>query len=234
MKKMIITGATGGLGIALVQEYIKRGYYIFACDIKKTSTICDLCARYPAQLVFHEMDISSTTCVKAVVDAVKRQTQLIDILINGAAILTENSACVLEDFDIDQALTVYNINALGALRVTKEVLPLLKASEDRLLINLSSEAGSMTTHSDYIIRYDYCMSKAAVNMQSIILQRYLKPDGIKVLIVHPGWVCTAMGGEIAPVLPAQSAEGIAALGEKYKHKLDAPLYLDYDDQVRAW
>jgi NAD(P)-dependent dehydrogenase (short-subunit alcohol dehydrogenase family) len=78
------------------------------------------------------------------------------------------------------------------------------------------------------------MSKASLNIQSVILQRYLKPDGIKVLLMHPGWIRTSMGGEKAPVLPENSARGIADVAAKYAHALDAGMYFDYDGSPRAW
>ena len=80
---------------------------------------------------------------------------------------------MIENFDIDGSIALFDVNALGPLCVTKACLDLLRRGGEKLVINISSEAGSMTSHADYINRYDYCMSKAALNVQSVILQRYL-------------------------------------------------------------
>lgn len=99
---------------------------------------------------------------------------------------------------------------------------------------MSSEAGSITSHADYIKRYDYCMSKAALNIQSVILQRYLKPEGIKVVLMHPGWVNTPMGGAEAPVSPEESAKGVVEVAEKLMHKPDTYMYWNYNGTERPW
>lgn len=56
-------------------------------------------------------------------------------------------------------------------------------------------------------------------MQSVILQRYLKPENIKVLLINPGWVRTAMSGPNAPLLPAESAKCVAQVVDKHMHDL---------------
>ncbi len=234
MKNVLITGVSGGLGSALAREYIKRGYFVLGCDLFKSDKLDALLNADQVQFQFVEMNAGEDESVRRAFEEISRKTDAIDIIVNAAGILPANSANILEDFDITASLDVFNINTLGPLRVTKAFLQLLKNSEDKMLVNISSEAGSMTTHADYTFRYDYCMSKAGVNMQSIILQRYLKDDGIKVLAVHPGWMRTQMGGEEAPITPETSAKGIADLSVKYMHQLDSGIYFDYDGSSRAW
>ena len=234
MKNVLITGVSGGLGFALAQEYIERGYFVFGCDLFKSDKSSDLSSGDKVQFQFVELNAGDDESVRRAFEKIAEQTNTIDVIINAAGILPPNSENKLEDFDISASLDVFNINTLGPLRITKAFLELLKNGEDKMLVNISSEAGSMTTHSNYINRYDYCMSKAGVNMQSIILQRYLKGDGIKVLAVHPGWMKTQMGGEEAPLSPETSAKGIADLSEKHKHQLDSGIYFDYDGSSRAW
>ena len=126
------------------------------------------------------------------------------------------------------------MNALGPLRVTKALIGLLRRGSKKPLVNISSEAGSMTSHADYINRYDYCMSKAALNIQSVILQRYLKPEGIRVLLFNPGWMHTPMGGPDAPVNPDDSARGIADLSESLRSRPDSYMYWNYNGTERPW
>jgi len=234
MKTVLITGSSGGLGSCLVTEYIKRGYFVFGCDIQKGDRLDLIASQYPTQLTFVLMNAGDDESVRNAAEIVAGQTAGLDLIVNAVGILPPNSAKKLEDFDITASLDVFNINALGPLRVVKEFVSLLKKGEDKVIVNISSEAGSMTTHNNYINRYDYCMSKAGVNMQSIILQRYYKPDGIKVLAVHPGWMKTGMGGEKAIIEPEISAKGIADLAEEHKHHLDHGIYFDYDGSSRAW
>jgi NAD(P)-dependent dehydrogenase (short-subunit alcohol dehydrogenase family) len=77
------------------------------------------------------------------------------------------------------------------------------------------------------------MSKAALNMQSRILQNYLQPRGFKVLAVHPGWMQTDMGGVNADIAASEAAEGIFRLAEKDWAPED-PIYMDYRGQPMPW
>ena len=234
MKKVLITGVSGGLGSCLATEYLKRNYQVYGYDIKDNTKVENIKNMYPEKFEFILMDTSSDESVIRAGTIINQYTESLDILINAAAILPPNSANVLEDFDITQSMELFAVNTLGPLRVVKDLLPLIKKGEEKLIVNISSEAGSMTTHCDYITRYDYCMSKAALNMQSIILQRYLEKDGIKVLLIHPGWLRTEMGGKEAPILPSESAESIVRLTETYKYSENMGMFLDYDGSTRAW
>jgi len=228
MKYAAIVGAGGGLGSELSKLYLESGWFVFGFDLAASARVSELSEAHPGRFQFDCLDITSDAMVGEAARQVAARTDRLDLLVNAAGILTRNGEKHLEDFDISQSLAVFDINALGPLRVTKAMLPLLKAGDDRVLVNISSEAGSMQTNNNYIRRYDYCMSKAAVNMQSVILQRYLKPDGIKVLAVHPGWMQTEMGGARAPVHPRDSARGIAELAARYAHNLDSPIFFDYN------
>lgn len=234
MKKVLITGVSGGLGLCLAAEFAGRNYCVYGYDIDNNERIKQLQADFPEQFEYFQMDIRNDESVTETGKILRQKTGSLDIIVNAAAVLPPNSANLLENFDISGSLEVFSTNSLGPLRIVKDLLPLIKKGEDKMIINISSEAGSMTTHCDYINRYDYCMSKAALNIQSIILQRYLRPEGIKVLLIHPGWVRTGMGGKDAPVLPSESAEGIVKLAEKYRHTSDTGMFYDYDGSTRAW
>ena len=77
------------------------------------------------------------------------------------------------------------------------------------------------------------MSKAALNMQSKILQNYLGSRGFKVLAIHPGWMRTNMGGPNAAISPDESAEGIFQLALR-EWKADDPIYVDYRGVPLPW
>ncbi|MDO5435019.1 MAG: SDR family NAD(P)-dependent oxidoreductase [Clostridia bacterium] len=229
MKQMLITGAAGGVGSCLVREYIDRGYHVYAADIQSDPP------EWPAEYcTYIRTDVSDTDSVHALAEKLHEMTDHLDIILNASGVLYEKSERRLEDFDIDAALPMYSINALGPLRVVQCCVDLLRRGEDKLLVNISSEAGSITTHADYIKRYDYCMSKCALNMQSVILQRYLSKDGIRVLLIHPGWVRTRMGGPEAPLSPEESARGVALTVDAHRHDPENGMYFDYDGSPRPW
>lgn len=234
MKNIAITGAAGGLGRALTRQYLDMGWTIWAYDVKGNAHTDAFLAEAPGHYHFAPLDITDGAAVAGAAEALEREIHGLDVLVNAAGILTKNGEKQLEDFDIEDALRVFDINALGPLRVTKAMLPLIKRGGVRVLVNISLETGSMQTNNNYTRRYDYCMSKAAVNMQSVILQRAVRDDDIKVLAIHPGWMQTEMGGPRATTPPVETAAGIAALVEKYAHNLDSPIYMDYNGTPRPW
>ena len=231
MKNIVITGVSGGLGRCLAEEYLGEGCQVFGFDINEDD-ICNYLQN--DNFSFGIMDITYDISVKDNAQKLFGKIGHIDILINCAGILPENSEKRLEDFEVSGALEVFNTNALGPLRVTKQLLKLVKNSEAGVIVNISSEAGSLQAHADYVIRYDYCMSKAALNMQSIILQRYLEEDEIRVLAVHPGWMQTRMGGQEAPLKPSDSAKQIKRLITHHQYDYHNRVLMDYNDKIRPW
>jgi NAD(P)-dependent dehydrogenase (short-subunit alcohol dehydrogenase family) len=231
IKNVLITGASRGLGTTLTELYLSKEYTVFiGVRNAHANTIQVLKDKYKDRLQVLELDVSNDCSVKAAGEKFKNYNTCLDIIINNAAI---HSSDTLEDIDFDKSLEMYNINTLGPLRVIKNFLPYLEKGTTKVLANISSEAGSIGS-CPRKGEINYCMSKAALNMQSVILQNYLKKDGIKVLAVHPGWMKTDMGGKNADIEAAESAMGIYNIIEKYKHDLDSPMYLDYKDEKLKW
>ena len=237
MHSILISGAAGGFGDQLTRLYVKLGYRVFATDMKQSDTVTELLKDYPLQFSFCAADVTKDAQIETLKRFVSERTDSLDILLNAVGILFPQSRNPLEEMDFGIALKTLDINTLGPLRLIKAFLPLLKAGEEKMIVNISSEAGSLKTHNNYVNRYDYCMSKAALNMGSVILQRYLAPTGLRVLLVHPGWMKTEMGGEKAPLSPMASAEHIAALiqlkRKGNKLKTDS-MFFDYDGTPRPW
>lgn len=233
-KSVLIAGASRGLGLSLVHEYLKNGFTVFAgvrnINSEKIKAIIN---EFSNSLIIIEMDVASTASVKSAAKQVTSYCDKLDIVINNAGIHSEDSFQVLEDVNLDNALEVYNVNSIGALRVAKEFLALLENGEDKMLVNISSEAGSIGS-CQRKKEFDYCMSKAAVNMGSVLLQNYLKERKIKVLSVQPGWMRTDMGGSSAHIDPKEAAEAIFKLIEKNEHNLDAPVFVDRFGAILPW
>jgi NAD(P)-dependent dehydrogenase (short-subunit alcohol dehydrogenase family) len=116
--------------------------------------------------------------------------------------------------------------------VVREMLPLLEASPSAKIINITSQLGSLerkTSGGDY----SYCSSKAALNMLSRTLAADLSGRGIPVIVVHPGWVQTDMGGSSASLTPHQSAAGIIALLDKLTLK-DTGKFFTWEGRPHPW
>ena len=115
----------------------------------------------------------------------------------------------LTDFNYEAATRTFEVNALGALRVSQALLPHLRRGSDKTLAYISSVLGSIsnTTAPDHLA---YRVSKAALNMIACSIAFELRDDQILSIVVRPGWVRTAMGGPNAPTSPAEAAEAILA------------------------
>ena len=129
--------------------------------------------------------------------------QALDVLINNAGVLTEDS---LQDFDAARIRQQFEVNALAPLLLTRALLPNLRAGSKVVLI--SSRMGSVADNSSGGY-YGYRMSKAALNMAGKGLALDLKGANIAVGILHPGLVATEMGGPQG-IPPAESAANLLA------------------------
>jgi len=241
-KTVLITGANHGLGLSLVKEFLSHDYIVFAGVYKLTpeSQIQDIKDNDDLHII--NMDVSDLKSVEEAAGYVRGITQKLDILINNAGILCKDSYDkkhynVFETLDFDSMKTAYDVNALGALRVANVFSSMLMDGEYKLLINISSEAGSIgaCTVSDW---HGYRMSKAAMNMAGALIHNAYVKQGGMVWQIHPGWMQTYMHGDrydIAELTPEYSAEQI------YKMVLDAgayktgkPVYMDIDGTPWPW
>ncbi len=133
---------------------------------------------------------------------------------------------------------MFNVNALGALRVTEAFVPLVMNSASKMIANISSEAGSIgqNKRSSW---FAYCMSKAALNMGSSLVHNGLKEAGGHVLLIHPGWVQTFMRGELdvaAELTPTESAGKIIGLIRERigQSPGDVPAFIDVYGNSMPW
>ena len=171
--------------------------------------------------------------VRTFAETVGARSPSLDVLVNNAAVNPEKGV-ELEALDIALTKTVLDVNALGPLRMTQALLGLLERGEKKTIVNVSSEAGSLTTcgRSSW---FGYCMSKAALNIQSRLLENYLEPRGFRVVSLHPGWLKTPMANFEGPLAPEEAAARIAAL--VLDPKLDPPKssgFLQYDGTTHPW
>ena len=205
--RILVTGASRGLGLEFVRQALARGDTVVAGarDLQRSSALLDLSGAYPGRLHTLALDVADSTRFGHFADAVAERVPSLDLLINNAGILARG-----ETFGNLQAATfidAFNTNALGPLLLTQSLTPLLQRGIDPLVLNLSSDLGSMThTAGFYLPSYD--VSKAALNMVGVLLGHALAEHGVRVLNLHPGWVRTDMGGDGAQLDASDVVESI--------------------------
>lgn len=236
VKTAYVTGCDRGLGLALAKVLFAEGYKVFAGSyLTDWPELTELAEKEP-NLRIVPVDIASDKSVAKAADIVAAETDRLDILINNAAIYRDRSEDILGDLYFEDMLNMYNTNTLGTLRVTQSVIRLLMNGEGKRIVNISSEAGSIADNWRKR-EYGYCMTKAAVNMQSAILQNHVKEFGIKVMCFHPGWVRSYMSGKFndqATVEAIDSAKGIVAQALKPQDITELPTYIDYTGKPLPW
>ena len=228
---LLISGTDHGVGAALVRLFSERGDTVFAGVLGASSREI-----LPSGGVVYwvPLDIGSDAGVAQAAEFVRTKTDHLDLIINNGAILGDIDSTLFDRLDFDQMLKVYNVNTLGSLRVTQAFLGLLLAGQEKLVVNVSSEAGSLgTCHRKNW--YAYAMAKAALNMQSCLVHNLLEDHGGRVLVVHPGHVRTYMRGEVDVTGALSPGEAAEAIGENIKNSRPGALeFRGPDGELIPW
>lgn len=233
MAVWLITGANRGIGLGLTSLVLKRGDHVIACmrEPAKAEALAAQKDIHGDRLTVLALDVTDKTSVAA---AAKAVTQPVDVLVNNAGIFgpreSDSPGQEALDMDFDAFADVLAVNTLGPLRVSQAFLPQVEAARGKI-ITITSRMGSLANSSSGAIAYR--ASKAAVNKVMLGLADAVRPKGIPVLLVHPGWVKTDMGGTGADITTAQSVAGIAALADKLDMSLSGQ-FRNYDGTPIAW
>ena len=189
-KNVLITGASRGLGASIAKIFAKNGDNIII-NYNKSFDSANLLKKeledkYNSKVLLVRADISLENEVKNMFDAIKKEFNSIDILINNAGVAIDSS---LEEKSADEFMKVISVNLLGTFLVTKYAINLMNIGS---IINISSTNGIDT---GYIESVDYDSSKAGVIALTHDFAKYLAPK-IRVNCVAPGWINTDMNNDL--------------------------------------
>ena len=193
-KVWFVTGASKGLGRSFVLQLLDQGYKVAATsrnleDLRKITTHDNFLPL--------SVDLKSENSVKAAVDATIQQFGSIDVLVNNAGFGQIGS---LEELSDAEARNSFDVNVFGLLNVTRAVLPHMRAQQSGHIFNISSIAGFTGAFPGFGI---YCATKFAVDGLSESLFAEVKPFGIHVTIVSPGYFRTEFLSAGSLGIPAQ-------------------------------
>lgn len=195
MSNVLITGCNRGIGLELCRQFAARGDNVIGVCRHSSGELDALGVR-----VIAGIDVADGATMSRLRDGVGEQR--IDILVNNAGILRRDS---LDEIDYEEMQQQYQVNALGPLRVTEALLGNL--GEGSKVAIITSRVGSIEDNSSGG-NYGYRASKTAVNMIGTNLMHDLKPRGIAVGLLHPGYVTTDMTGGQGLTTPPESAAGL--------------------------
>lgn len=200
--RFVVTGANRGIGLEFVKQLTARGEDVDATardpgDAPELQAL----ARPGVRLRIHPLDVADDASVAAFADQLPPGP--VDVLINNAGVSGVKGGEPIDPADI---LRVFNVNAVGTLRVVRALLPRLREGKEKKIVNLTSILGSIAEATGG--RFAYRLSKTALNMATKILAEDLRGEGFRTVALHPGWVQTRMGGAAAPLPPDQSIRGM--------------------------
>jgi short-subunit dehydrogenase len=212
----VITGAANGIGRAIAVSLARRGCHLALADIDEVGMedTAELVRAHGVHVSLHGLDVADRVAVAQFPDAITAEHAGVDILVNNAGVAVGGSFEQVADEDFEW---LFKINFWGVVRMTRAFLPLLRASDDARVVNLSSVYGLIAPPEQAA----YSASKFAVRGFSESLRHELEGSRIGVSVVHPGGVATSIA-EKARVPAGISEEEIARRQAKYRKLLRLP------------
>ncbi|WP_079052198.1 oxidoreductase [Streptomyces regalis] len=185
----LVTGASSGIGKEAARALVAAGFEVIGTG-RKTSGLTP-----PAGVSYLDLDVASDESATAVVEQAIDRLGRIDVLVNNAGI---GSAGAVEENSLAQAQSVFNINVFGVMRMTKAVLPHMRAQGGGRVINISSVLGVVPQPFMAL----YVASKHAIEGYSESLDHEVREHGVRVLIVQPAYTKTSFDANAAqPEIP---------------------------------
>ena len=232
MKTALVTGANRGIGLELVHQLKHTGHIVIACcrDAEAAKGLG------PVADKVIQIDVRKDHDIYNLVQALKDRP--IDLLINNAGVIGEREATLKfmgsEDSENRESfLEVLDVNCVSVIQLSTALLPNIQASQDKNILVISSTMGSISENQQGGY-YAYRASKSAVNaaMRSFAID--VAPLGVHVMLIHPGWVKTRMGGTDALIEASESVAGILKQAELYFSDSHAAELRRFDGGVIAW
>lgn len=173
----LVTGASSGIGKAAAAALVEAGFEVVGTSRKSAEV------EPSADITFIDLDVTDDGSVERAVQQVIDRFGKIDVLVNNAGIGSSGAA---EDSSIEQDRRVFDINVFGVMRMTKAVLPYMRARKSGRIVNISSVVGFIPQ--PYMAAYS--ASKHAIEGYTESLDHELREHGIRALLVEPAWTNT--------------------------------------------
>ena len=224
MKTALITGANKGIGYEVARQLGSKGFHVFVGDrnARAGRKAVEEIAKKCGKATFLEIDVADNDSVTKAAREFSNIEDHLDVLVNNAGIVADGDEAILEISD-ELFRKTLETNTLGALRVTRAFLPLLRKSKAPRVINVSSGSGQLTGGADGWAPA-YSISKSALNGVTSQLAAALPKFAVNA--VCPGWVRTDMGGENASRSVEEGADTIVWLASEAPHDLTGKFLRD--------
>jgi len=225
--RVLITGANRGLGLEFARQYAQNGWQVLACcRTPQHADALKALAKAHSSIQVLALDVADFAQIDALAQQLK-DTE-IDVLINNAGIYPDSSSHI----NTDDWLEAFTVNSISPYKVTTAFTPHIAKSRLKKIATLTSKMGSIDDNSSGG-SYIYRSSKVAANMVMKSLSIDLQPLGISVVILHPGWVQTDMGGSNALIDTKTSVSGMRRVIDHLNPDTTGR-FINYDGQHIPW
>ena len=205
-KTAIVTGAAGGIGFATAQQLVANGFNIAIFDIKDEAAVREKIEQLDAagsDTMYFRGNIASVGECYTFVEKVIEKYQKIDLLVNNSGVAPKVRADILEtgEESIDY---VFGVNIKGTFFMTQAVARRMIEQNDGIIVNISS----VSAYTSSVNRPEYCMSKSAISMMTVLFANRLAPHGIRVYEIRPGVIRTDMTAPVVEKYDKLIADGV--------------------------
>lgn len=181
----VVTGSSTGIGFETSLMLARNGYFTYATvrDLQKSKEIERIVQQENLPIRIDEMDVDNDNSVKTTIDKIISERDRIHILVNNAGYGLFGA---LEDLPMEEIKRQYETNVFGVIRVSQNVLPIMRSQRDGIIINISSLSGLAGIPSQSV----YVSTKFALEGLSESLSFEVETYGIKIILIEPGVINT--------------------------------------------
>lgn len=227
MRRVLVTGASRGIGLEFVRQFLERGDHVFAAcrDPEGAYNLHDLASDHLHLLT---LDVAEEYSIETSSAVVRSQTDALDLLINNAGVSLDDDE--FGSLNFESLLYTLRVNAVAPLLIAQRYLDLLQRGNDPKIVGITSEHGSLAFKPDGG-PFGYSASKAALNMYMRTLAFAI--PSVTSFLLDPGWVRTDMGGSNASLSPERSVSGMMRVIDQTTRR-DTGRFLRWDGAEEPW
>ncbi|MFZ5892746.1 MAG: SDR family NAD(P)-dependent oxidoreductase [Myxococcota bacterium] len=221
LRIVLVTGATRGLGLEVASRLAVNGHLVVLAgrDARVAEQRAAEIRARGGEATAIALNVLEADSVDRAAQELSDRFGRLDVLINNAGVMLDGSWSGNTAPSVSESVLrqTFDTNFFAVVRVTQALLPILRRGRDPHIVNVSSLMGSLTLHAQAdgplsgFKPFAYDASKAALNAFTTHLAEAVKPAGIRVNSVHPGWVRTELGTSAATLSVEDGARPIVDL-----------------------